>query len=283
MIGKRIKVNDFEFKYGEETVYINVYGAFKYKKNGNKYVVYSYDNKKLYYGSLFIRDKELVIMLSKNDKEDIICDFLSGLLDNNVDNRFEVISLDNINSAQIIDGGIIDKKYDIDRLYDITIPKEIVKEDTSSEKKKKSISISSIFFMLFLLVVGAFFFFNPEVLIGDDKEYFCTKEYNLKEISSSVREEVNIIFRGNGKIKEASVDTYYVFNSISEYNNFKDNGKFYKYMNEGDTYKFIDEEKTFRVITKIDNMEEYFSFDTEDNLIDFYKNNKYECKILEVE
>ena len=34
MDGKRIKVNDFKFKYGQETIFINVYGAFKYKKNG---------------------------------------------------------------------------------------------------------------------------------------------------------------------------------------------------------------------------------------------------------
>ena len=79
MNGKRIKVNDFKFKYGQETKFINVFGAFKYKKNNNKYVIYSYDNSKLYYGSLFIRDNELVIMLSKNDGENLINKFLDDM------------------------------------------------------------------------------------------------------------------------------------------------------------------------------------------------------------
>ena len=79
MNGKRIKVNDFKFKYGQETIFINVFGAFKYKKNNNKYVIYSYDNSKLYYGSLFIRDNELVIMLSKNDGENLINKFLDDI------------------------------------------------------------------------------------------------------------------------------------------------------------------------------------------------------------
>ena len=96
MNGKRIKVNDFKFKYGQETIFINVFGAFKYKKNNNKYVIYSYDNSKLYYGSLFIRDNELVIMLSKNDGENLINKFLDDILTGNSDSDFEVISLDKI-------------------------------------------------------------------------------------------------------------------------------------------------------------------------------------------
>ena len=39
MIGKRIKVNDYKFVYGQETIYVNVFAAFKNKKNGNKYII----------------------------------------------------------------------------------------------------------------------------------------------------------------------------------------------------------------------------------------------------
>ena len=35
MIGKKIKVNDYKFTYGQGTTYINVYAVFKYIKNGN--------------------------------------------------------------------------------------------------------------------------------------------------------------------------------------------------------------------------------------------------------
>ena len=68
MIGKKLRVNDYKLTYGQETLYINMYGAFKNKKSGNKYAIYSYENKnKLNYGSFFQRGKEAVIMTSKEN------------------------------------------------------------------------------------------------------------------------------------------------------------------------------------------------------------------------
>lgn len=172
MNGKRIKVNDFKFKYGQETIFINIFGAFKYKKNNNKYVIYSYDNSKLYYGSLFIRDNELVIMLSKNDGENLINKFLDDILTGNSDSDFEVISLDKIISAQIIDEGVINKKIDINKLDELTIPKEKTSEVVNENKKKKRISISGIFFALFIVVVVAFFFLIQKLLLEKIRTMF---------------------------------------------------------------------------------------------------------------
>ena len=69
MIGKKIKLNDYKFTYGQETIILNVFGAFKNIKSGNKYVIYSYDNKKIFYGSFFKRNKEAVIMTSKENSK----------------------------------------------------------------------------------------------------------------------------------------------------------------------------------------------------------------------
>lgn len=283
MNGKRIKVNDFKFKYGQETVFINVFGAFRYKKNNNKYVVYSYDNSRLYYGSLFIRDKELVIMLSKNDSENLIDSFLNNILNGEKNNAFEIISLDNINSAQIIDEGIITKSFDINKLDELTIPRKKSQEVVNENKKKKRISISGIFFALFIVVVAAFFFFNPEVIMGKDKNYVCNREYNHNILPSLVKEEVKLTFSGKDKIKSSIVTNDYVFNSDSRYNKFKNNGEFYKYMNEGDTYKFVDEERTYRVISNIENLGEYFSSEDENSILEYYSGNNYKCKKLETE
>lgn len=283
MIGKRIKVNDFKFKYGQETIFINVFGAFKYKKNNNKYVVYSYDNSKLYYGSLFIRDNELVIMLSKNDSEELIDKFLDDILNDKSDNDFEIISLDKITSAQIIDEGVVNKKIDINKLDELTIPKKKVQEEVSENKKKKGISISGVFFALFIVVIVAFFFFNPEIIIGKDKSYVCNIKYNHKTLSIPVIEEVKLTFNGKGKIKSSMVTYDYIFNSDSEYNKFKNNGEFYKYMNEGDTYKFIDEDKTYRVMFNINDLREYFSSEDEDSILGYYNEKNYKCNKIETE
>lgn len=283
MNGKRIKVNDFKFKYGQETIFINVYGAFKYKKNSNKYVVYSYDNSKLYYGSLFVRNNEIVIMLSKDDSEELIDKFLNNILSGTSDNNFETISLDKITEAQIIDEGIVTEKFDISRLNELTIPKEKVKQDTTQNEKKKSVSISGIFFALFIIVVVAFFFFNPEAIMGKDKSYACSTEYNNSTLSTIVREEIKFIFDGKGKIKNVTVTSDYIFNSDTRYNKFKNDGEFYKYMDEGDTYKFIDEEKTYRVMSNVENLREYFSTDDEDSILEYYSEKNYDCKKIETE
>lgn len=283
MNGKRIKVNDFKFKYGQETIFINVYGAFKYKKNSNKYVVYSYDNSKLYYGSLFVRNNEIVIMLSKDDSEELIDKFLNNILSGTGDNNFETISLDKITEAQIIDEGIVTEKFDISRLNELTIPKEKVKQDTTQNEKKKSVSISGIFFALFIIVVVAFFFFNPEAIMGKDKSYACSTEYNNSTLSTIVREEIKFIFDGKGKIKNATVTSDYIFNSDTRYNKFKNDGEFYKYMDEGDTYKFIDEEKTYRVMSNVEDLREYFSTDDEDSILEYYSEKNYDCKKIETE
>ena len=283
MNGKRIKVNDFKFKYGQETIFINVYGAFKYKKNSNKYVVYSYDNSKLYYGSLFVRNNEIVIMLSKDDSEELIDKFLNNILSDTSDNNFETISLDKITEAQIIDEGIVTEKFDISRLNELTIPKEKVKQDTTQNEKKKSVSISGIFFALFIIVVVAFFFFNPEAIMGKDKSYACSTEYNNSTLSTIVREEIKFIFDGKGKIKNVTVTSDYIFNSDTRYNKFKNDGEFYKYMDEGDTYKFIDEEKTYRVMSNVEDLREYFSTDDEDSILEYYSEKNYDCKKIETE
>ena len=61
MNGKVIKLNDYKFNFGQETIFLNVFAVFKNIKNGNKYIIYSYDNKKLYSGSTFIKNNEIVI------------------------------------------------------------------------------------------------------------------------------------------------------------------------------------------------------------------------------
>ena len=79
MFGKVIRLNDFKFTFGQETVYLNVFAVFKNKKSGNKYIIYSYDNKKLYSGSAFIKNNEIVVMISKSEEDDVIKDFTNKL------------------------------------------------------------------------------------------------------------------------------------------------------------------------------------------------------------
>lgn len=281
MIGKQIRLNDYKFTYGRETIYLNVYGAFKNKKNGNKYVIYSYDNSKLYFGSLFIRNKEIIVMIPKEDESEIVKKFTYSILDNKLSDDFEVISLDDIDSIQIIDETLCDFNVDMSKLYDITIPKPKVEKEEIKPNKK--ISIASIFFVLLFVVIILFFFVNPEVIFGKNKEYSCTKSYLHDELPASVNEEVVLVFNGKDNINSIDVKTDYVFSDAQYYKDFKDKSYFYDYFKEGDTYKFEDTTYTYRLFSKIDTDEDYFMPSKLDDLVSYYRNNGYECKLVEVE
>ena len=281
MIGKQIRLNDYKFTYGRETIYLNVYGAFKNKKNGNKYIIYSYDNSRLYFGSLFIRNKEIIVMIPKEDESEIVKKFTYSILDNKLSDDFEVISLDDIDSIQIIDETLCDFNVDMSKLYDITIPKPKVEKEEIKPNKK--ISIASIFFVLLFVVIILFFFVNPEVIFGKNKEYSCTKSYLHDELPASVNEEVVLVFNGKDNINSIDVKTDYVFSDAQYYKDFKDKSYFYDYFKEGDTYKFEDTTYTYRLFSKIDTNEDYFMPSKLDDLVSYYKNNGYECKVVEVE
>lgn len=284
MIGKKIKLNDYKFTYGQETININLYGAFKNVRNGNKYAIYSYDNgNKLFYGTFFERNSEAVIMASKENPKEIIKEFIDMILKEEKSDKFEIVSLDKVETVQIIDEYTVDFNVDIRKLYDLTIPKTIVETPIEKPKKKKEFSLAIMFFTLFIIVVIAFFFVNPEVIIGKNKNYSCVKTYLHSSLPASITEEISLTFNGKGKITDIDIILDYVFNDTDYYQEFKDKSYFYKYIEEGDTYKFIDEKYTYRLFSKIDTTEDYFLPTEESELISHYKKENYICKEVEVD
>ena len=285
MTGKKIKVNDYKFTYGQETMHLNVYGAFKNTKSGNKYIVYSYENNnnKLYYGSYFQKGKDAVVMSPKQKQKEIIEEFLDMILSETNNDKFEMLPLDDITSIEIIEELVYDEPCDITKLYDLTIPKPVVKEAKDKVNQKKPFSLGVFFFVMFILVVIAFFLFNPEVILGKNKNYICTKSYLHKTLPSSVTEEISLTFSGKSQITKINTTTDYAFNNGAYYKEFKDKSYFYKYMEEGDTYKFIDDKYTYRVFSSINTEEEYFLPTEETELISYYQNKEYTCKAVEID
>lgn len=282
MNGKKIKLNDYKFTYGQETISLNVYSAFKDTKTSNKYVIYSYENNnnKLFYGTYFERNKEAVIMTSKDSPKEIVEDFITSLLESKENKRFEIISLENIESVEVIDEYSVDFEVDLNKLYDLTMPKPVIQTE-EEPKKKKPISIAAVFFSLFIIVVVVFFFVNPEVIMGKNKEYKCTKTYFHTSLPASVNEEMSLVFNGRGKIISIDIISDYVFSDTAYYKEFKDKSYFYKYIDEGDTYKFEDSTYTYRLFSKVNTTEDFFLPTDEDGLTSYYEGNNYKCKVVE--
>ena len=283
MFGKKVKLNDYKFTYGQETININIYSAFKNKKSGNKYVIYSYDNNetKLFYGVFYQRDKEAVIMKAKEDQTEIIKEFINNILETKTDDKYEIISLEKIETVQVIEEHSIDFNVDIKKLHELTIPKPVIESPKEEKKEKKPISISWIFFSLFVIVVIAFFFVNPEVIIGKNRYYNCTKIYFHNILPATINEEVLLTFNGKGNIISIEKIIDYKFSDIQYYKEFKEKSYFYQYIDEGDTYKFIDTNYTYRLFSNINIEEDYFLPEKESQLISYYQDNNYNCKVVD--
>ena len=278
MNGKVIKLNDYKFNFGQETIFLNVFAVFKSIKNGNKYIIYSYDNKKLYCGSAFIKNNEIVVMVSKDENDDDIKKFVKELIDNNYHDEYEIISLDNVTSIQVIDEKICDVDVDINKLNDMTIPKPKVIEKEAAPKKKVNFTV--IFLLIFILVVAMFFFFNPEVINGKNVKYTCSKSYDHEKLPASVIENVELEFDGRGTIVDIKVKSDYIFNDVNYYKEFRDKSYFYQYFSDGDTYKFDDNTYTYKLFSSINTKEDFFLPTDKDGLIKHYQDDNYTCKVV---
>ncbi len=281
MIGKVLKVNDYKFVYGQDTTYINVYGAFKNKKSGNRYAVYSYDNKKLYYGSLFIKNDSLIIMTSKDDSEDVIKLFVESIISGKNNDDWEIVNLGNINSAEIIDQHELKIDVDMAMLADKTIPKPKIEKKEEAPKKKKKVSIPLLAMFILILMVALFLFVGPNFLMGKDKKYLCVKSYTHEEIPASVTDNVSLIFNNKNEIVSIDITTDYLFTNHDYYKEFKDKSYFYQYIKDGDTYKFDDDNYTYKLFSKIDTEVDYFMPRELKKLVDYYEKENYTCNLVE--
>ena len=279
MNGKVIKLNDYKFNFGQETIFLNVFAVFKNIKNGNKYIIYSYDNKKLYCGSAFVKNNEIIVMISKGENDNDIKKFVKELINNNYQEEYEIISLDKVNSIQVIDEAICDVDVDIKKLNDITIPKPKVVEKEIVPKKKVNFTI--VFLLVFILVVAMFFFFNPEVINGKNVYYACSKSYDHEKLPASVIENVELEFNGHGTIIDIKVKSDYIFNDVNYYKEFRDKSYFYQYFSDGDTYKFDDNTYTYKLFSSINTKEDFFLPTDKDGLIKHYQDDNYTCKVVD--
>ncbi len=279
MIGKIIRISDYKFTYGEETIYINVFGAFKDIKSGNKYIVYSYDNKKICYGCFFIKDNIGTVMISKDMDNEVIKNFVDDVLFDKKSNEYDIIDLNDINNIQIIDEKVYESPADINKLFDITIPRNSNEEMKEQPKKKIPLFVFTI--ILLFAALGLFLFINPEIITGKNVAYLCNKMYNHNKLPADIKEDRIITFNSKGKIISMDVNTDYIFMDIEYYKEFKNKSYFYKYIDEADTYKFDDANNTYRVFSNVDVDTDYFLPDTDRELITYFKSNGYDCKIKE--
>ena len=126
MKGKILKVfnNDLYGKEDEREVVL--FAAFTHKKYSNKYALFTFkeDNlpKKLYYGSIYLKEKAIVIFDVKKEFDKVVKDFIEEFKKQEF-KEFDIIDPTNLEKAEIVNFNEMEFP-DIDLIYSISFPKE---------------------------------------------------------------------------------------------------------------------------------------------------------------
>ena len=105
MSGKKLKVMEYDLKFGSKDRFVNVFSFFKYKGNGNLYVIYSDIDTKyelLYYGSGHIKNGNLLSMACKESEIEIIKEYVYKVVNEELLDNFEIYNLEDVESIGII-------------------------------------------------------------------------------------------------------------------------------------------------------------------------------------
>lgn len=293
MNGKTLKVVQYNLEFGSHDRFVNVFGCFKYKPNGNIYLIYTDIDTKyniIYYGSAHIKGNSVLCMQCRDQKKDeeIIKEYIFKVTNYSAMDNFENISLKAVEGIEIIASNKIDVKPEvISSLVSITIPKkeeeqnELKPKEGSSNKKKKS-KKGILFLLLFVIVVIVgcycyFVVFAPKDTVA--KQIICDKEYGHDTLNATVQETNTYNFDYKDSLED--IDTVMVYQFKEEdYQEFIMKGTYYKYMPDSDTeggWDKDDDAYTFKIMTKVRIDTSYDKPTNYEEVLAYYKKEGYNC------
>lgn len=295
MNGKVLPVKVSELQYGTTTRMVNVLTCFKYKINGNIYIIYCDTDTKynvVYYGSGHIRQGVALCMPIRDitTEEEIIKEYIFKVTSNEALDNFEIISLNEAQAIEIIGSTKLELKPEIlASLIDNLMPKLEVKPEVkekkikkeqvvvSVKKKKKSKSILLGVIIAGILLGGVYYLlgmFQQDTILTS---ITCTKSYQHKEINANVEETNKYSFNVNDTLEFIDTTIVYQFEE-STYQDFIMKGTYYKYMpTSGGSWDKDDENFTFKVVTKEIVDTSYDKPKAYEEVLSFYKADGFVC------
>ena len=290
MNGKKLKVTEYNLTFGSTDRYVNVFGFFKYKKNGNLYVVYTDVDMKyelVYYGSSHEKNNNLLSMSCKEEEQEIIKEYIYKVTTQESLDDFIVFSLEDITGIEIISSNKLEVQLDIIRkLEDLTIEsvqkkEEAIEQKTTNEQKKtkKGIKIILILLIIVLFMGGGYFFLTTNINSNKIvKTISCTITTNDNKINAILEENNTYSFSNNNKLQFVEGINLYTFNEQEDYENFINNGTVFDYMPEfAKSYTPNNDEFTIKYETRREIDSSYQDPTEYEELIAYYKNRGYVC------
>lgn len=291
MNGKTLKVAEYNLEFGKSDRFVNVFGCFKYKPNNNIYVIYTDVDTKypiIYYGSAHVKDNNILSMQCKDiSEQELIKEYIYKVTNNETIKNFEMISLDNIETIELVGSNKIEVKPEIiNSLVDIIIPKkeekEIIKKTTNTNNSKRRNSKTLLLLLLFILIfalVGLIYIKSLNSNNTVSKKIICQKEYKHNELKANVSEENTYNFNNKDVLETINTKMIYKFKE-QDYQRFINEGMYYKYLPDDEKlggYKQDDENYTFEIIINDTVSTSYTKPTMYEEVLSYYKSERYNC------
>ena len=276
MNGKILKISSNDLYGNVDERQVVVFACFNHIKYMNKYVLFTflgeYNKKKLYYGSVHVKDDSLVIFSVKNDVTNYINTFIDEYMQGRVNaNEYQIMDISSINKVVLVSYSEMnfDKLSELDAL---SIKKEEPKE-ILQEKEKKPIFLYFVLIVLILLLVGiTYFYINPEVFQVKYKSLECTQEKYNDDLMMEYVEKRTVSFDKKDKIDKIEVIDIYTFLDEEEYASFRDNEKQNEYFKVDGTFKYNDNSLELRIIYQDSSI-----IDSYDEIKGYFEKEGYDC------
>lgn len=285
MNGKTLKVKEYNLTFGASDRYVNVFGFFKYLKNGNLYIIYTDVNTKyeiIYYGSSHVKNNNLLSMACKEDDVEIVKEYIYKLTNEQSLDDFLVYSLDDIIGVELISSNKLEVKLDvIKKLEEVTLPKKGVIEEVKKDKKNSKRSLKKILILLVVIMfMGGGTFFLSTIINYNKivKVVTCNKSYQHEKLDAIVEENNMYSFSNNDKLVMVNKNNLFRFSNQTAYENFINNGSIYSYMPDNSKSFTPNNDKfTVEYISEVEVDSSYDGPVLYEELISYYTSNNYSC------
>ena len=289
MNGKTLKVVEYNLTFGSNTRTVNVFSFFKYKNNGNLYVIYTDTNTKyelLYYGIGHQKNTSLLTMSCKIEEQEIIKEFIYKLTNNESLENFEIYNLENITDIEIVSSNKLEVKLEIiKKLEELTIPKKEeepsdIKVNKKEKTTKKKILPKIIILIFFIIIMGGGSFYLKTIINNNEitKIIQCSKNYQHEDVNALIIENNTYKFMQNNNLKSVEKIKKLTFNSQNDYENFINSGKIHDYISkENSEYIPNNEEYSIEFKNKLSINSDYTEPTDYETAISYYTNNGYNC------
>ena len=277
MNGKVLKVSSNDLYGNVDDRKVSVFAAFNHLKYMNRYVIFSfldeYNKKKLYFGSVHLKDNSLVVFSIKdNNSINFVNKFITDYMSNKVDsNEFQIIDISNAEKIELVAFNTIDFEY-LEQLDQMSIKREItnITNDTKSGNK-------GFLYVLLILLIGiagglTYLYFNPDTLTVELKKLECNMEGFNKSIELNYSSSLEAKFDKEDKLNSINKVDIYKFENEEEYIQFKENNKERLLGIKDGGYTYDDDNLTLKVMYSDD-----LIIDSYDEVYEYVENEGYSC------